>query len=181
MAKLLCTWFGVGLLRPAPGTFGSLAAVMLAYPIVLLPYGWALICISAVVVTIVGTVASARYMRRWHTRHDPSEIVIDEVAGQWITYSVFYGWLMATTGLQQDNLTLLAHVASSPYVLGLGFLLFRLFDIVKPWPISLADRRLKGGFGVMFDDVLAGIAAGTILYATYVLWPVIHPHVSMIP
>jgi phosphatidylglycerophosphatase A len=181
MSKLLCTWFGVGFLKPAPGTWGSLVAVIIAYLMVHLPYGWAILCVCAVLVTIIGARASTHYMRRSHTKHDPSEIVIDEVAGQWLTYAFFYGWLIATTGVQHESLALLSQVAISPYVLLAGFVLFRLFDILKPWPISLADRRIHGGFGVMFDDVLAALAASTLLFATYVMWPILHPHVSMIP
>ncbi|NBO18797.1 MAG: phosphatidylglycerophosphatase A, partial [Proteobacteria bacterium] len=67
---------------------------------------------------------------------DPGEIVVDEVAGQWLLLSAF-----SATG--------------PAYII--GFVLFRAFDIVKPWPISLADRKIHGGFGVMFDDILAGL------------------------
>ena len=75
---------------------------------------------------------------------DPGAIVIDEVAGQWIALlpvatTVWWQW-------------------------ALGFALFRFFDIFKPWPVGWADRRVKGGFGVMIDDVIAGAYAGVILY-----------------
>ena len=76
---------------------------------------------------------------------DPGAVVIDEVAGQWLTLlpaatTVWWHWLA-------------------------GFALFRFFDIVKPWPVGWADRRVKGGLGVMVDDIIAGAYAGVLLYA----------------
>jgi phosphatidylglycerophosphatase A len=172
----LSTMYGVGLVRIAPGTAGSLVAVLLAYPILLLPFGYVWLALGAVLFTILGSSNAARFMRDRNTSHDPSEIVIDELVGQWFTYAVWHAWLYAIAGNHAAALRLLDSVAASPVYLALGFLLFRFFDILKPWPISLADRRVKGGFGVMFDDILAAIPAGTLLYIIYLFAPVILGH-----
>jgi phosphatidylglycerophosphatase A len=163
--------YGVGLIGIAPGTAGSLVAALIAYPILLLPYGYAWLTLGAVVFTLAGTANASRFMRDRNTTHDPKEIVIDELIGQWLTYSIWYGWLFLIAGNANAAMRLLSSIAASPIYLALGFALFRFFDILKPWPISLADRRIKGGFGVMFDDILAAIPAGTLLYLAYIFSP----------
>ncbi len=167
----LSTMYGVGLIGIAPGTAGSLVAALIAYPILLLPYGYAWLTLGAVLFTLVGTANASRFMRDRNTTHDPKEIVIDELIGQWLTYSIWYGWLFLIAGNTNAAIRLLDSIAASPIYLALGFVLFRFFDILKPWPISLADRRIKGGFGVMFDDILAAIPAGTLLYLAYIFSP----------
>jgi phosphatidylglycerophosphatase A len=169
----LSTMYGVGLVRIAPGTLGSLVAVALAYPILLLPLGYVWLALGAVLLTFLGTANAAKFMRDRNTTHDPSEIVIDELIGQWFTYAVWYGWLVVIARNTATAQRLIEELSTSPLYLALGFALFRLFDIVKPWPISWADRRVKGGFGVMFDDILAAIPAGTLLYVIYLCSPFI--------
>ncbi len=169
----LSTMYGVGLVRIAPGTLGSAVAVLLAYPILMLPFGYVWLALGAVLFTILGTVNAAKFMRDRNTSHDPSEIVIDELIGQWFTYAVWYGWLLTMAGNAATAERLLSELATSPLYLALGFVLFRIFDILKPWPISWADRRIKGGFGVMFDDILAAIPAGTLLYVAYIFSPLL--------
>ena len=139
-ALWLATWFGTGLLPGAPGTWGSLAA---------LPFAWALTSLAgprlllgaAVLVFVAGLWASARYMRAVGV-HDPGAVVIDEVAGQWLTLTV---------------------APLEPLAYLLGFVLFRIADVLKPWPASWLDRRVGGAFGVMIDDVAAAIYAGAVL------------------
>jgi phosphatidylglycerophosphatase A len=133
---LLATWFGTGLLRPAPGTFGSLAAIPFGYVIAMIagPIGLAA---SAVLLMVIGTRAATAYGRKSGVVDD-SSIVVDEVAGIWIAALA-----------AQDNAVLW----------GIAFLLFRLFDIWKPWPASYFDRKSRDGFDVMMDDVIAGIYA----------------------
>jgi len=142
-SHLFATWFGVGLIRPAPGTWGSLAAILLWYfaeflhssiyiilPIFIL-FSW-LICSQA---------------SQDSDAKDHSAIVIDEVAGMLVALSfvnheiIIYLWT---------------------------FLLFRLFDIWKPWPISLADKNVEGGLGILLDDLIAGLFAGGIIYAIFI-------------
>ncbi|MBP5855569.1 phosphatidylglycerophosphatase A [Marivibrio halodurans] len=146
LATAIALWFGTGLLRPAPGTWGSLAATVMGMG--LLTLGPWFLAGGAVLATGVGIWAAARYQATTG-RHDASEVVVDEVAGQWI----------ALCALPLAGLGLSVEGAAA------AFVLFRLFDIAKPGPIGWADRRLAGGLGVMLDDVLAGIAAGAILWA----------------
>ena len=137
---LLATWFGSGLLPKAPGTWGSLAA---------LPFAWAIqsnggqgaLLVAAAVIFFIGWWAADRFARETGIK-DPSVVVIDEVAGQWLA---------------------LAFVPMTAWSYLAGFALFRAADIFKPWPASLADRRLGGGFGIMLDDIIAGAYAGLAL------------------
>ncbi len=140
-AHLLATWFGAGLSPIAPGTVGSLVALPLAY---LLSYyvGIVGLAIAIVVVFLIGIWAAQRYSERTAS-HDAGPIVIDEVVGQWLA---------------------LLLVPADLVLYAVGFALFRLADIIKPWPISVVDQRVKGGFGVMLDDVLAGALAAIILW-----------------
>jgi phosphatidylglycerophosphatase A len=140
-ARLLATWFGSGLSPVAPGTFGSLAALPFAVGLAWIG-GAVALTIGALVVLLVGIWASEASARASGVK-DPGEIVIDEVAGQWLA---------------------LAFVPLDPLAYGLGFALFRLFDITKPWPANWADRNLSGGWGIMLDDIVAGAYAGILLY-----------------
>jgi phosphatidylglycerophosphatase A len=139
-AVLIATWFGAGRLPLAPGTWGSLAALPFAWIIAWL-FGPRLLLLAAVVLFPIGWWAAGRIARA-SGREDPGSVVVDEVVGQWLTLVV-----------TPRDLT--AYVA--------GFLLFRLFDIVKPWPARWIDRKLGGGFGIMADDIVAGFYAATAL------------------
>ena len=135
------TFFGAGLLKPGPGTYGSAAALILWYVAahIFHPSTATLaVCttVAAVVVTLIGIPAST-IVARESGREDPGHVVIDEVAGQLIA--------------------LIALPAVPGYAV-LGLLLFRLFDIFKPWPIRRFER-LPEGTGIMMDDVAAGILA----------------------
>lgn len=132
---LISTWFGSGLLNPAPGTWGSAAALPLG--IVLMWAGTGYLVAGIIVVTAVGIWASDIYGKAKGVS-DSGEIVIDEVAGQWIA-------LLAASLAIGDILV--------------AFALFRLFDITKPWPAGWCDKNLKGGVGVMVDDIVAGAYA----------------------
>jgi phosphatidylglycerophosphatase A len=140
VAATLATWFGVGRARVAPGSLGTLAAVPLAGALLFFgrPFVWA----AAGLLMLVGTWAAGRFCADSGT-DDDQRIVIDEVVGYLATMAV------ATPSL---------------FGLALGYGLFRLFDIWKPWPIRLVDRRVHGGFGVMADDLLAGVIAAPLLW-----------------
>ena len=156
MERLLCIWFGAGLLRPAPGTWGSAVAVALGLLIHRIGH-FPLLAVATAIVTAVGFWAVARHTKGM-TDPDRSEIVIDEVAGQWIAllFPSFGFWMM---GLPTDNFPYPGWVAA--------FFFFRLFDIWKPWLVGRADRRHDAA-GVMIDDLWAGLFAGiaTMIAAT---------------
>ncbi len=133
---LLCTWFGSGLIRPAPGTMGTIAGMPFGY-FIFQQWGMKGLAIAALVLLVAATPFATWYGKKSGTVDDQS-IVVDEVVGVWIA-GIFAGnsiglWIWA------------------------GFL-FRLFDIWKPWPASFYDNRSKGGFDVMMDDVVAGFYA----------------------
>jgi phosphatidylglycerophosphatase A len=141
---LLAFGFGSGLAPKAPGTAGTLAAIPFFLVLSLLPesiYFGVCLLTFAVGIPICGASAKALGVK------DHSGIVWDEFVGFWVTMSFVpafapMGW---------------AWIAA-------GFVLFRLFDITKPWPISWVDRNIHGGLGIMLDDLIAGVVAGAILY-----------------
>ena len=153
MTRAIATFGYIGLLRPAPGTWGSLAALPVAWLLHWLG-GFPLLCLATLGVFAVGYWAT-RAETAGREDGDPGEIVIDEVAGQWIAlFPLSAGLWMAGAA---------PHVFPWPGWVA-GFVLFRLFDIWKPWPVSWADG-LHGPLGVMLDDVLAGIIAAGIVTA----------------
>lgn len=155
MIRALTTFFYVGKLRPAPGTWGSAVAVALALVIHGLG-GFPALVIATVLVTAVGFWAVAQDLPT-RSDKDPSEIVIDEVAGQWLAM-LAPSWGFAMAGLDSWNFPWPGWVAA--------FVLFRLFDIWKPWLVGWADRK-GGTLGLMLDDLIAGLfaAIGVILGA----------------
>jgi phosphatidylglycerophosphatase A len=136
---LLAFGFGAGLSPRAPGTIGTLVAV----PIVLfvMQFGFVVHLCFAVAAILLGIYVCGESARRLGV-HDHPGIVWDEIAGFTVT-------MLATP--------------PTWYWLAGGFLLFRFFDIVKPWPIREADHSLSGGLGIMLDDIIAGVFAGAIL------------------
>ena len=145
---LLATWFGCGLMRPAPGTWGSVGA---------LPFGIFFLVFSSPVVLALAAIALF-FIGIWATRQvltgsggdsDPQIVVIDEVVGQWIA---------------------LIPAALNPVSLLLALILFRAFDVTKPWPVSYLDRKIGGAWGVMLDDVAAGILAALCLWGLQLWW-----------
>jgi len=137
----LATWFGSGLFPKAPGTIGSIAA--LPFGLALLYYTDAItLFVASAVLFVIGCWAADIYEKNAGQK-DPSAVVIDEVVGVWLA--------LVPTGLDMLWVTV-------------AFIAFRFFDILKPWPVSYADKHLKGGFGIMVDDVFAGLmAAGVVL------------------
>ncbi len=157
MSTAIATIFGIGYLRPAPGTWGSLFALILAILLVeifgIIGFILALLSISA-----FGWWATSVYLKQIKTK-DPSEVVIDELIGQWIAVlpiaiAVFY--------FKLDPFDLWPGWISS-------FLFFRLFDISKPSLIGWADKK-NGALGVMLDDIFAGVAAAICTITLAVLY-----------
>jgi phosphatidylglycerophosphatase A len=149
MIAQFATGFGIGRVRYAPGTAASLAAVIVAVPIMLLA-GWIGMLVLALATTGFGIWVADRYGEQTGVT-DPKECVIDEFAGQWLTCAV--AGMAAMPG--QASLSWAGFV--------LAFLMFRLFDIAKPWPVSRAEY-LRGGLGIMADDVVAGLIGGCVVF-----------------
>lgn len=151
LSRAIATFFYIGLLPLAPGTFAALVAIPLAWGLHWLG-GFPVLLAACVAMSLLGYWATARETAGGGDP-DPAEIVIDEVVGQWIALMpLSWGlWHMGSA----------PHVFPWPGWVG-GFLLFRLFDIWKPWPISWADG-LHGPIGVMLDDVLAGVMAAAVV------------------
>ena len=149
MTRAITTVGGVGLLRPAPGTWGSAAGLVLGVILHLIGGFW-LLFIATFAVTALGYWATK--VEIGDSTDDPSEIVIDEVAGQWVAlWPVSFGaWMMGAeiTALYPGLIT--------------AFVAFRLFDILKPGPVGWADRQ-HGAFGIMADDLIAGWLAAMIV------------------
>ncbi len=156
VARIIATALFVGYVRPAPGTWGSLVALPWAW-LVHVVGGFPAFLVCTLIAFLVGWWATEN-MIRGQDDHDPSEIVIDEVAGQWValiplSYSAWSlgiditalwpGWIAA-------------------------FILFRLFDITKPWLVGWADQR-GDALGVMLDDIIAGVfaAIGVVILAAF--------------
>lgn len=156
-AEMIATVAGVGFLRPAPGTWGSLAALPLVWIIHVLG-GFPLLLALTAFIAVVGIWATA-VLTRDQQEHDPSEVVIDEVAGQMVALlpMSYAAWSMQ-----------IAILALWPGWLA-GFLLFRLFDVTKWGPVGWADRR-DDALGVMLDDLIAGLLAAIGVLVLAGLW-----------
>jgi len=143
-AQLLAFGFGSGLAPKAPGTFGTLAAVPLYWLIAQLAPG--LYALALVVAFVLGVWICGMASRQLQV-HDHPGIVWDEFVGYWITmFALPIDWIWALA----------------------GFVAFRFFDIIKPWPIGWLDKRVGGGLGIMIDDVVAGVMACALLHLA--LW-----------
>lgn len=163
MTRALVIFFGAGLLRPAPGTWGSLVALVLGM-LILHFAGFPVLVLATALVTALGFWACRVELQ---PGQDPSEVVIDEVSGQWIAL------LFPAAGFTFAPAAQAALAANGGWLPWpawvFPFLLFRLFDIWKPGWIGRADR-LEGPAGVMLDDVVAGLFAGiatVVLAAAY--------------
>ena len=139
LAYVLATWFGCGRVPLAPGTAGTLGAVPLY--LLLRPAGPAAVGLAALVLTAVGVWAASVVVAD-SGKKDPQQVVIDEVAGVLVTFT-----------------------AASPNWQGTcaGIVLFRIFDQFKPWPARDFERKLRGGWGVVMDDIAAGLWGALVL------------------
>lgn len=136
--------FGSGLLPKAPGTWGTLVAVPLWFLLAQLPLNSYLLAIA--VLSVVGIWLCGKSSEKLGV-HDHGGIVWDEFCGYWVTMilvPVTWYWAL------------------------IGFVLFRVFDIIKPWPIKWLDKKVHGGFGIMIDDIIAGLFALAVLQ--FLLW-----------
>jgi phosphatidylglycerophosphatase A len=144
VAMAWATWFGCGFAPKGPGTAGSLGAILVAYVVSRAP-GWQPWHLALLALVLLApSIWSASRVAVIRNTKDPQIVVVDEVLGQWITLSAaaVFEWR-----------TVLA-----------GFVLFRLFDIVKPWPVRQLEA-LPGGVGIIADDIMAGLYGAVVLRA----------------
>ena len=148
LSKFISTFFYIGFLRPAPGTWGSIAAIILAY-MILITIGFSAFCFILFLTILIGFWSTKNYIKKNSEKSDPSEVVIDEVIGQWIAV-LPVGYMLNLDAFLSEGFW---------FVWLWAFVSFRFFDIVKLGLIGWADN-LDGALGVLLDDILAGIAAG---------------------
>lgn len=154
LITMIATMCGAGLIKKAPGTFGSLTAFPVAYILYALELSnlhiVTVATITALIFYFIGVWAANKF-DKMHKTHDSKQIVIDEFVGQIIAMLPVF-WLFSEVNYMAWLLS---------------FILFRIFDILKPPPIQQIDRLVKGGTGVMLDDVVAGILAAIGFMAIY--------------
>lgn len=157
MQKLFVTFFYSGLLRPAPGTWGSLAGAIVGVGIYYY-IGLETLFMASILLFLASISIIDSYEAKSGT-HDDSSIVIDEVAGVWLAISI------ALSSWQQLGVDKFGWIS-----VVLAFVFFRILDITKPSIIGRLDRNLKGGLGVMSDDMVAGLFAGLIAAVCATVW-----------
>jgi phosphatidylglycerophosphatase A len=149
--QFLAFGMGSGLFPKAPGTAGS-AAALIFFPLLMMMPLWAYGA-TIVLAAVVGNFICG-YAAKKLGVHDDGRIVWDEFVGQWIAlFSLPVWWQYGMP----------SHFGAVFFWVLLGFLLFRFFDVLKPWPISWLDEKLEGGFGIMADDIVAGVFAALFL------------------
>jgi phosphatidylglycerophosphatase A len=147
LASVVATGLGSGYSPVAPGTAGSAVGLLLFWPLRGLTWPWQLAAVA--ILSAVGALAAGRVAGKLGLE-DPGLVVVDEVAGQWLT---------------------LVALPFTPVTALVGFLAFRAMDIVKPWPARDLER-LHGGWGIMADDLAAGVYAHLLLRVGLLVWPV---------
>jgi phosphatidylglycerophosphatase A len=185
LSAIIATFFGVGFIPFAPGTFGSIMAfplyALVTYMVIIAQGGVSglasLELINAILAFIaalffVGVWAAAKYSKDTN-KEDPKEVVIDEVVGQMLTICLIIFMLpfighdallkINKAGVNEFNFVMLNLLSA--------FILFRVFDIIKPWPISYIDQNYKNGLGIMLDDIAAAIFAVVVHF--FVLFAVL--------
>jgi phosphatidylglycerophosphatase A len=148
LALIIATWFGCGYFPWGPGTVGSIAAAALAWLASDIGWGRGALIFTTLLYLPIG-IGAAGVAERLVGRKDPGIVVVDEVLGMWLT-------LWAAPALNWKTV-------------GLGLVLFRVFDIWKPWPVRKLEQ-LPGGVGIVADDLAAGIYAALILYIGIRFW-----------
>lgn len=154
LANIFATYFGLGLSPKAPGTMGSLGTLPLAYALIYYGGFWALV-MAAIIIFILGVMATDVVIKETKIT-DPSKVVIDETVGQLLSFSIVaYLDIDALVGSQ------------SMFFYLIGFVLFRFFDIFKMGPVKYFDSKVLNAYGVMLDDVCAGILAAFVLWGVW--------------
>ena len=163
----ILTMFGVGYFKYAPGTVASFITCVIYY--ILWIAGFSLhnnkiYLVCFLIIILIYSIAIIDKLSHLFKKKDPKEIVVDEFIGQSIPliFFLFRPEEFANLGGLTNNVVII-------YIL-LSFILFRFFDILKPFPINIVDKKIKNGAGVMLDDIIAGIYSTIIIYIIYALW-----------
>lgn len=158
ISYIIGTVFGIGYFPKAPGTVTSLAVMCVIYPFFVYGNGISDLTYNGLIVLLfIAGVATGNFIEKDIERKDPKFVTIDEVVGMMIT---FIG--IDLTNPELNRIVLIA-----------GFLLFRFFDIVKPYPVNILEN-VRGGLGIMADDFVAGFLANTIIKVSIFVWTVFY-------
>ena len=164
--KAILTMFGVGYFKYAPGTAASFITCLIYYILWLSDFSLhsnKIYLVFFLIIILFYSIIIIDKLSHLFKKKDPREIVVDEFVGQSIPLMsfIFSADTFVPIGEKTDNLII--------FIL-LSFVLFRLFDIVKPFPINIVDKKMKNGVGVMLDDIIAGIYSTIVIYIIYALW-----------
>ena len=163
----ILTLFGVGYFKYAPGTAASFITCIIYYILWIAEFSLhnhKIYLVCFLIIILIYSILIIDKLSQFFKKKDPKEIVIDEFVGQCIPLVAFL--------FRPENLSHLGGRVNNYiliYIL-LSFILFRFFDILKPYPINIVDKKMKNGVGVMLDDIIAGIYSTIIIYIIYALW-----------
>jgi len=162
----LLTMFGIGYFKYAPGTAASFITCLIYYILWLSDFSLhsnKIYLVFFLIIILFYSIIIIDKLSHLFKKKDPREIVVDEFVGQSIPLMsfIFSADTFVPIGEKTDNLII--------FIL-LSFFLFRFFDIVKPFPINIVDKKMKNGVGVMLDDIIAGIYSTIVIYIIYALW-----------
>ena len=162
----ILTLFGVGYFKYAPGTVASFITCLIFYILGESKFSLhnnEIYLVFFLIIILFYSIIIIDKLSHLFKKKDPREIVVDEFVGQSIPLMsfIFSADTFVPIGEKTDNLII--------FIL-LSFVLFRLFDIVKPFPINIVDKKMKNGVGVMLDDIIAGIYSTIVIYIIYALW-----------
>ena len=163
ISRLIATFFYTGLSRVCPGTVGSICTLPLWFIIIVIISGFGLNSIIStllviLLIYIIGYYATKKYIAETK-QDDPSEVVIDEVVGQLLAFTFSFLFIFFTNKYNIEYIKIHPYI-NCFYFFILPIILFRIYDIKKPWIIGKIDKNVKGATGIMLDDVVGGIFAG---------------------
>ena len=163
--KATLTMFGIGYFRYAPGTAASFVTCIIYYLLAVSSFDFVknkIYIVGILLIILVYSIIIIDKLSYLFKKKDPKEIVIDEFIGQSIPLT-FYFFI---TFLPYEELVFFKEYMFLGWVI-ISFILFRFFDIVKPFPINIVDKKIKNGLGVMLDDIIAGIYSTIVIYIIY--------------
>ena len=185
--KAMLTMFGIGYFKNAPGTLASFVTCVIYFLIYMSSFSqfnislfllfynpeyvvWFLIIITISSINLINDRSFRHKFAKLFKKNDPKEIVIDEFIGQSIPIISYYYFQFFVANDSFKNATIFFNLEPFiPWIIT-SFILFRFFDILKPYPINIIDKKMKNGLGIMLDDIIAGIYSTIVIYIIYALW-----------